>query len=205
MPALGRYDGMVWFRAHVKLDKPRRRSRPRQLSLGLVDDVDVTWVNGRAVGNGFGDGSACTRCRPKLLKAGDNVVVVNVHDFWGNGGMHGPAAERALLLADGTRVAAHRLGIPGRAAGTAGRRARPGNPPGVNMLYNAMIAPLGKYGLRGVAWYQGEANAGLDDARRTRRCSRRWMADWRRQFDAPLPFLIVQLANFGHARRRAGR
>src|SRR6185369_12153079 len=24
-----------------------------------------------------------------------------------------------------------------------------------------------------------------------------WMADWRRQFDAPLPFLIVQLANYG--------
>src|SRR6185295_1830002 len=24
-----------------------------------------------------------------------------------------------------------------------------------------------------------------------------WLADWRRQFDAPLPFLIVQLANFG--------
>jgi sialate O-acetylesterase len=68
---------------------------------------------------------------------------------------------------------------------------------GVNVLYNAMIAPLGKYGLRGVAWYQGEANAGLDDARKYQALLAAWMADWRRQFDAPLPFLIVQLANFG--------
>ena len=67
----------------------------------------------------------------------------------------------------------------------------------MSVLYNAMIAPLGKYGLRGVAWYQGEANAGLDDARRYQALLAAWMADWRRQFDAPLPFLIVQLANFG--------
>ena len=32
-----------------------------------------------------------------------------------------------------------------------------------------------------------------------------WMADWRRQFDAPLPFLIVQLANFGRLVDHAGR
>ncbi len=68
---------------------------------------------------------------------------------------------------------------------------------GVSVLYNAMIAPLGNYGLRGVAWYQGEANAGLDDARKYQALLAAWMADWRRQFDAPLPFLIVQLANFG--------
>ncbi len=67
----------------------------------------------------------------------------------------------------------------------------------MSVLYNAMIAPLGKYGLRGVAWYQGEANAGLDDARKYQALLAAWMADWRRQFDAPLPFLIVQLANFG--------
>ena len=75
----------------------------------------------------------------------------------------------------------------------------------MSVLYNAMIAPLGKYGLRGVAWYQGEANAGLDDARKYQALLAAWMADWRRQFDAPLPFLIVQLANFGKLVDHAGR
>jgi sialate O-acetylesterase len=197
VPELGRYDGMMWFRAHVKLDKDQAKQAAR-LSLGLVDDVDMTWVNGRAVGNSFGDAKRLYTLPAKLLEAGDNVVVVNVHDFWGEGGLHGSAADRALLLADGTRM---------ELTGWEYQLAPKGNlwPPhapweslsGVSVLYNAMIAPLGKYGLRGVAWYQGEANAGLDDARKYQALLAAWMADWRRQFDAPLPFLIVQLANFG--------
>jgi sialate O-acetylesterase len=196
VPALGRYDGLMWFRAHVKLDKAQAAQAER-LSLGLVDDADVTWVNGRAVGNGFGDAARLYVLPPKLLKAGDNLVVVNVDDFWGNGGLYGPAGQRALLLADGTRVP-----LTGWEYSVAPSGLTPPHAPwealsGVSVLYNAMIAPLGKYGLRGVAWYQGEANADLDDARHYQALLEAWMADWRRQFDAPLPFLIVQLANFG--------
>src|SRR5688500_20158587 len=58
-----------------------------------------------------------------------------------------------------------------------------------------MIGPLGPIGLKGVAWYQGEADVGLPhyDARLAA-----MMGDWRRQFgDARLPFLIVALAGFG--------
>ena len=154
-------------------------------------------MNGRAVGNGFGDEARLYALPPKLLKAGDNLVVVNVHDFWGNGGLHGPADQRALLFADGTRVPLTDWEYSVAPSGLWPPHAPWESLSGVNVLYNAMIAPLGKYGLRGVAWYQGEANAGLDDARRYQALLAAWMADWRRQFDAPLPFLIVQLANFG--------
>jgi sialate O-acetylesterase len=195
-PALSRHDGMVWFRARVKLTAAQARQAAR-LSLGAADDVDMTWVNGRAVGNTFGDQPRVYELPAKLLKAGENLVVVNVHDFWGEGGLYGPAAERALLLADGTRI---------ELAGWEYQPAPPGlwppNAPwetlnGVSVLYNAMIAPLGKYGLRGVAWYQGEANGGLEDARRYEPLLRGLMADWRRQFGAPLPFFVVQLASWG--------
>ena len=197
VPELGRYDGMMWFRAQVTLDKAQAKQAAK-LSLGLVDDVDVTWVNGHAVGNSFGDAQRIYELPPKILKAGTNSIVVNVHDFWGDGGLYGAASERALLLADGTRVP-----LSGWAYQVAPKGL--GWPPhapweslsGVSVLYNAMIAPLGRYGLRGVAWYQGEANAGLEDARAYQALLAAWMADWRRQFGAPLPFLIVQLANFG--------
>ena len=90
-----------------------------------------------------------------------------MHDFWGNGGLYGPASERALLLADGTRVPLTGWEYQVAPTGLGGPPHAPWESlSGVNVLYNAMIAPLGKYGLRGVAWYQGEANAGLDDARR---------------------------------------
>jgi sialate O-acetylesterase len=197
VPELGRYDGMVWFRARVTLDRNQAKQGAK-LSLGLVDDVDVTWVNGRAVGNSFGDAQRVYDLPPKLLKSGENSIVVNVHDFWGNGGIYGPASERALVLADGTRVPLTDWSYQVAPKGLAWPPHAPWESlSGVSVLYNAMIAPLGKYGLRGVAWYQGEANAGLDDARTYQALLAAWMADWRRQFDAPVPFLIVQLSNFG--------
>ena len=196
VPALGRYDGMVWFRAHVTLSKAQAKQAAKLL-LGLVDDVDVTWVNGRAVGNSFGLDARTYELPPHLLKAGANVLTVNVHDFWGNGGIYGPASERAVVLADGTRIPLTGWEYQIAPAGLWPPHAPWESLSGVSVLYNAMIAPLGKYGLRGVVWYQGEANAGLDDARRYQALLAAWMADWRRQFDAPLPFLIVQLANFG--------
>jgi sialate O-acetylesterase len=63
------------------------------------------------------------------------------------------------------------------------------------MIYNAMIAPIGPYGIKGVLWYQGESNAGSPDNYEA--LLRAWMADWRTQFGADLPFLIVQLPNYG--------
>jgi sialate O-acetylesterase len=59
-----------------------------------------------------------------------------------------------------------------------------------------MIAPFAPYGLRGVLWYQGEANANDPDG--YAQLMPAWMADWRRAFNAPdLPFFVVQLAAYG--------
>jgi sialate O-acetylesterase len=64
------------------------------------------------------------------------------------------------------------------------------------MLYNAMIAPLVPYALKGVIWYQGESNA--DRAYQYRTLFPALIQDWRTQFGQPeLPFLFVQLASFG--------
>jgi sialate O-acetylesterase len=46
-----------------------------------------------------------------------------------------------------------------------------------------------------VLWYQGESNTG--DAGHYQALLAGLMADWRARFAAPLPFLIVELPNFG--------
>jgi sialate O-acetylesterase len=66
---------------------------------------------------------------------------------------------------------------------------------GLTSLNNAMIAPLGRYGLRGALWYQGESNTGAADQYQGLLAA--LMASWRIQFGAHLPVLIVQLPNFG--------
>lgn len=63
------------------------------------------------------------------------------------------------------------------------------------VLYNAMIAPLVPYAVRGAIWYQGESNAG--NAKLYRTLFPAMIGDWRQAFgQGDFPFLFVQLAPF---------
>jgi sialate O-acetylesterase len=198
VPALGDFDGLVWFRTKITLTAAQAAAAT-SLDLGPINQVDETWINGRAVGNTFGYGTERTYSLTPglLLRAGDNILVVNVLSTYGGGGLLKGGASRSLRLAGGGsvpldglweyRVAPSAFGYPPR-------------PPwesigGLSTLYNAMIAPLRGFRIRGVLWYQGESNTG--DAQSYQALLAGLMADWRRQFGTALPFLIVQLPNYG--------
>src|SRR5688572_10418303 len=100
-PGLANYDGMVWYRARVKLNSAQAK-QAATLELAQIDDVDLVWLNGRAVASGFGEGRRSYAVPAGQLRTGDNLVVVNVFDMWGNGGLRGPASELALRFADGS-------------------------------------------------------------------------------------------------------
>ena len=73
----------------------------------------------------------------------------------------------------------------------------PGHPNTPAGLFNGMIAPLVPYAIRGVIWYQGEANANEANAYRYRRLFADMIQDWRNRWaEGDFPFLFVQLANF---------
>lgn len=73
----------------------------------------------------------------------------------------------------------------------------PGSPNTPAGLYNAMIAPLTPYAIRGALWYQGEANASKDHAYPYRYLFASMIEDWRQQWgEGAFPFYLVQLANF---------
>ncbi|HEY5214725.1 MAG TPA: sialate O-acetylesterase [Acidobacteriaceae bacterium] len=63
-------------------------------------------------------------------------------------------------------------------------------------LYNAMIAPLTHFPIRGVIWYQGESNGSVEQAPHYARLFQTLIQDWRRNWaEGDFPFLYVQLAN----------
>jgi sialate O-acetylesterase len=204
VPELNNHDGMVWFRREIMLSA-RQASSAATLSIGAIDEIDETWVNGHPIANSFGYGTERTYRVPNgLLHDGENTIVINVLSTWDAGGMYGPPDHMALHFADGSQVplggawlykfVPERMGYPPRAPW--------GSVNGETTLYNAMIAPMGPYGLRGVLWYQGESNTG--DASQYRALLTGLMRDWRRQFRSSLPFLIVQLPNFGAPSRAPG-
>lgn len=62
-------------------------------------------------------------------------------------------------------------------------------------LFNAMIAPLTSYGIRGVLWYQGEGNAGRPG--QYRHLLSALIGGWREAWGrGDFPFLVVQLPNY---------
>ena len=65
-------------------------------------------------------------------------------------------------------------------------------------LYNAMISPLLNYNIKGVAWYQGESNAGRPEEYKTLLPA--LINDWRKNWkQGNFPFIIAQLPNFTEA------
>jgi len=196
VPELTRFDGMVWFRARVTLSAAQAK-QAATLSLGQIDEVDLTFVNGRSVGSSPCCGERNYKLPAGVLKAGENLVVVNALDTYASGGMYGPAEKRVLQLADGAKLPLGAWEYQVAPASLSPPRAPWEPTAGVATLYNGMIAPLGNYGFRGVAWYQGESNSSLVEGQRYQAQLSGLMADWRRQFETPLPFLVVQLANYG--------
>jgi azurin len=92
-------DGVVWFRLAVNIPG-NMAGKKGTLSLGPIDDSDVTYVNGVKVG------SIEKRRNEKriydipggTLKTGNNVVAVRVEDNAGNGGLYGQPDELFLEI-----------------------------------------------------------------------------------------------------------
>lgn len=79
---------------------------------------------------------------------------------------------------------------------------KPGSPKDSHIptvLFNAMINPLIPFGIRGVIWYQGEAND--KKAQQYKTLFPLLINDWRKNWgNKTLPFFYVQLANFTEAK-----
>ena len=187
-------DGVFYYRKSFTLT-PEQAAAPAVLHLGPIDDSDETFVNGKAVGRTDAYAEARVYSLPAgTLLAGQNSLAVRVTDTGGGGGFHGQADSMYLAVGN------ERLPLSGEfqyriAAFSMNANSRSNAIP--TLLYNAMIAPLGNMPLTGVLWYQGESNAGENDAPRYAAQMENLVRSWREQFDNDaLPFYWVQLANY---------
>lgn len=190
--ALKSYDGAVWFR--TTFDLPEGFDDEQfMLNLLQIDDYDMTWVNGQKAGETYGKHNHRTYFVPKsLLKPKGNVLVVRVFDAGGSGGFTtSPFWGNKVLWGKwqykkGLSINPDEFKKPNVPSIT------PFSSPA--SLYNANIAPLTDFGIKGAIWYQGESN--VDRAYEYRALFSALIKDWRRQWgQGNFPFIFVQLAN----------
>jgi len=192
-PGVG-FVGQLWLSTHVTLTAAQA-AQPATLDLGKAVEEEKSWINGAGVGGSSIEPDARHAVPAGLLKAGDNSITLNIFCSWKNCGLSGPASTRAIRFADGSSVA---LDQPWhyQPVDTLIAPQLPWGPMhGIGLQYNGMIAPIGPYGVKAAIWYQGESN--IYFAQHYQQTLTAMMADWRRQFGAQMPFVIVQIPNYG--------
>ncbi|HSK11838.1 MAG TPA: sialate O-acetylesterase, partial [Phnomibacter sp.] len=193
MPGL---DGVVWVRREIELNATQAAGAVA-LHLGMIDDNDITWVNGTKVGETIGYALERVYKLPAgSLKSGKNIIAIRIDDTGGGGGLYSKSEEVYLAFADGSKmplagkwkVNVEKI-VSTAVAGAMGPNDFP------TLLYNAMVHPLIPYGIRGAIWYQGESNTGR--AFQYRKAFPLMINDWRKRWaQGDFPFYFVQLATF---------
>ncbi|MBB4077678.1 sialate O-acetylesterase [Lewinella aquimaris] len=188
-------DGVFYYRRTFELTEAQATGAAT-LFLGPIDDGDETFINGKQVGitpNAYSEHREYS-VPAGILRPGENTLAVRVYDGGGGGGFTGSAESMYLETSAGKVPLAgtyhYRIGeFSTQSASRANQTP--------TLLYNAMIAPLQNLPLTGVLWYQGESNAGPDDAEAYADRMRTLVTSWRKRFEREeLPFYWVQLANF---------
>jgi len=203
----GEFDGAAWFRKSFFLHDI---SSDYDIDIGAVDDMDVIYVNGKAVGRHMGSGLWNTPWHvviPKsILKEGENIIAIRAVDTGGPGSFSGPMTisnERGNLISLEGSWKTHVIAeiFNGKFYVYRVNTDLTNRPEIVQMnpnlpavLFNGMIHPIVPYTIKGAIWYQGESNVGRDE--QYKRLFPALIEDWRQKWESDFPFYFVQIAPF---------
>ena len=196
--------GSVWLRQHITIDKAHA-GKPARLLLGTLYDQDVTYLNGKQIGQtGYQYPPRRYDILEGLLHEGDNVIAIRFINK--NGAVHFIPEKPYMFCFGDDRLSQNPMPkdvIPLSPSWNFHEGATMPPCPGGDVslqnlpttLYNAVLHPLAPFALSGVVWYQGESNVGnpapyADYLQKLIGC-------WRERWQQPeLPFVVVQLANY---------
>ena len=189
-------NGVVWYRREINVPASMTNVVAK-VFLGRIVDADFLYLNGKMVGNTtYQYPQRRYQIPAGILTPGKNIFVVRVINNSGKGGFV-PDKPYCLIAGNDT------VDLKGNWEYKVGEVFLPENGGGNNFsvqkqptaLYNAMVAPVINYTIKGFLWYQGEANS--SQAKEYAKLQPAMIADWRNKWkEGDLPFLYVQLPNF---------
>ena len=188
--SLGEFDGVVWLRKTIILSADDIK-KSATLELSMIDDEDVTYVNGINIGSNNRWNTERKYSIPAgVLKEGKNIIAIRVVDTGGGGGIYGDTSNLKLNLDN------YIIPLNGTwkfqvesVKSVCGVNEYP------SLAFNAMINPIIPFAFQGVLWYQGESNA--DRAFQYRKAFPLLINAWRQKWNiGNFPFYFVQLATY---------
>ena len=190
-------NGIVWYRKELELPASME-GKEAKVFLGRIVDADELYINGKLVGTtSYQYPQRRYKVPANLLKAGMNSFVIRVTNTAAKGGF---VYDKPYCIFAGTDT----VDLKGTWQYKVGAVYRP-EPNSVPLplnaqnqptaLYNAMIAPIVGYPLKGICWYQGESNAGraVEYDQLLPALANHWRTVWKQ---GELPFLYVQLPGY---------
>jgi sialate O-acetylesterase len=211
---LGELDGVVWFRRQVRIPASWLHQE-LLMEPGPIDDMDQTYVNGVLIGGtltaNMWNVDRHYRVPGSLVDSTVISIAVCVTDQQGGGGLYAPSGTMTLRPVNGEGTvsltgewkylptaiwrSSHFYSLSSDAGRFSSRPTLPVQvgPSTPSSLFNAMIAPLVPFRVRGAIWYQGEANTPDPIFYRTQLPL--MIRNWRTVFANPdMPFYYVQIA-----------
>ncbi len=165
------------------------------LTFPFIDQMAYIYVNGIQVHyKNWGEPVPDLTIPADILRKGQNVLTIRAINTWNNRPAIGRKDQMYLtqngkkISLEGTWTYSNDIVEP-QLPLVEFHNMKPG------FMFNAMIAPLTNYAIKGAIWYQGEGNAGRHEE--YRELFSAMITNWRVRWNiGDFPFLFVQLANF---------
>jgi len=195
--------GVIWLRTEIDI------SSPTALSLSLpINGFDTVYWNGEKLaqttyatfpGLGSARQGGPFSLGQEKVKPGKNVLAIRLYAPTGPASFFAEPKAAPLSLGGDWMAKAEfsfpELSSKQLAAAPEPPKAPPAPKNTASFLFNGMINPIVPYAIRGVIWYQGEANAGR--ALQYHTAFPLLISDWRKVWaQGDSPFYFCQLANF---------
>lgn len=217
---VGSFDGVMWYRRTIEIPASMA-GKDITLSLGAIDDMDRTYLDGTLIGATMEEGKYQVKrvytIPAAQATAGSHVLAVRVIDNMGGGGLFDKpdvlkfyaanAPQNAISLAGNWKYMPtaelingvfHIFDIKSQQFFSRPTYSIDLNEQTPTTLYNAMVAPIAGYKIAGAIWYQGEANVGR--AKEYAQTFPMMINSWRKKWgQGAFPFYYVQIApwNYG--------
>jgi sialate O-acetylesterase len=191
LPAANPLEHIAWVRKKFNLPSEGAAT----LTISDIDQMAYIYVNGVQIHyKDWGAPVPELLLPAEILKKGQNVLTIRAINTWNNRPAIGQK-DRMYITQNGKKINLEGTWsysndiVEPKLPIVEFHNWRPG------FMFNAMIAPLTYYSIKGAIWYQGESNAGRHEE--YKELFSAMITNWRARWDiGDFPFLFVQLANY---------